>query len=128
MSVTLVYDDGEQSRHPRYRIPATVEIDGWRYPVQEWSLDGFAVAGVHEAEALEGSFPARLWFRLDGFSVVVEVNGQVARHDGWFAAHRTHLLLDADRGIGVVVLANSDNASARQLADDLYRFVLTTTD
>ncbi len=81
MSVTLVYDDGEQSRHPRYRIPATVEIDGWRYPVQEWSLDGFAVAGVHEAEALEGPFPARLWFRLDGFSAVVEVNGQVARHD-----------------------------------------------
>ena len=75
MSVTLVYDDGEQSRHPRYRIPATVEIDGWRYPVQEWSLDGFAVAGVHEAEALEGPFPARLWFRLDGFSAVVEVNG-----------------------------------------------------
>ena len=58
MSVTLVYDDGQQSRHPRYRIPATVEIDSWRYPVQEWSLDGFAVAGVHDVEALEGPFPA----------------------------------------------------------------------
>ncbi len=56
-----------------------------------------------------------------------EVDGrQVARHDGWFAAHRTHLLLDADSGVGVVVLANSDNASARELADELYRFVLTT--
>ena len=56
-----------------------------------------------------------------------EVDGhRVARHDGWFAAHRTHLLLDADNSVGVVILANSDNASARQLADDLYRFVLTT--
>ncbi len=54
-----------------------------------------------------------------------EVAGQrVARHDGWFAAHRSHLVLDADKGIGVVVLANGDNASARELAEDLYRFVL----
>ena len=56
-----------------------------------------------------------------------EVDGrEVARHDGWFAAHRTHLLIDSDAGIGVVILANSDNASARELANDLYRFVLTT--
>lgn len=58
-----------------------------------------------------------------------ELDGQaVARHDGWFAAHRTHLLLDSDRGVGVVILANSDNAPARELANELYAFVLTTLD
>lgn len=54
--------------------------------------------------------------RLDG--------REIARHDGWFAAHRTHLLLDAEEDIGVVILANSDAASARDLADELYRLVL----
>lgn len=54
-----------------------------------------------------------------------QVAGQpIVRHDGWFAAHRTHLLLDGERGIGVVVLGNSDNTPARELADDLYRLVL----
>ena len=44
----------------------------------------------------------------------------LARHDGWFAAHRSHLLLDVDKGIAVVVQANSDNASTGKIADALY--------
>ncbi len=48
----------------------------------------------------------------------------VARHDGWFAAHRSHLLLDIDAGIAVVVQANSDNAATGKLADALYEAVL----
>ena len=43
----------------------------------------------------------------------------VARHDGWFAAHRSHLLLDIDNGLGVVVMANSDNASPGKIAEAL---------
>jgi len=43
----------------------------------------------------------------------------VARHDGWFAAHRTHLLLDAEERIAVVVLANSDSASPKRIAEAL---------
>lgn len=81
MSVTLVYDDGQQSRYPRYRIPATVEIDNWRYPVQEWSVEGFAVAGVQNASSLGSGFPVKLWFRFDGFSTVVDANAEVVRHD-----------------------------------------------
>jgi CubicO group peptidase (beta-lactamase class C family) len=45
---------------------------------------------------------------------------EVARHDGWFAAHRSHLLIDHEAGIGVAVLANGDNASAREIAEALY--------
>ena len=49
------------------------------------------------------------------------INGQrVARHGGWFAAYRSHLLLDPAHGIGIVVLANSDSASPDAIADDLY--------
>jgi len=48
----------------------------------------------------------------------------VARHDGWFAAHRTHLLLDVDNDIGVVVMANSDNAMPGKIADALLQAAL----
>ena len=44
---------------------------------------------------------------------------RVARHDGWFAAHRSHLLLDLEANVGVVVLANSDNASPGLIAETL---------
>lgn len=51
--------------------------------------------------------------RLDG--------NRVARHDGWFAAHRTHLLLDAERRISVVVFTNSDGGMPSAIAEVLYR-------
>ena len=36
---------------------------------------------------------------------------QIARHSGWFAAHRSHILVDPESGLAVAVLANSDNAN-----------------
>jgi CubicO group peptidase (beta-lactamase class C family) len=48
----------------------------------------------------------------------------VARHDGWFAAHRSHLLLDVENEIGVVVMANSDNATPGEIADALLEAAL----
>ncbi|MEM7503615.1 MAG: serine hydrolase domain-containing protein [Pseudomonadota bacterium] len=51
--------------------------------------------------------------RLDG--------SRVARHDGWFAAHRSHLLLDAARRISVVVFTNSDGGAPSTVAENLYR-------
>lgn len=48
----------------------------------------------------------------------------VARHGGWFAAHRTHLLLDLQSGISVVILANSDSASPAKIAEALLDRVL----
>ena len=49
----------------------------------------------------------------------------VAQHNGWFAAHRSHLLLDIESGISVVVLANSDDAAAAAIAAALYRLALS---
>ena len=48
---------------------------------------------------------------------------RVARHGGWFAAYRSHLLLEPARGIGIVVLANSDSASPDAIAEDLYQAI-----
>ena len=44
---------------------------------------------------------------------------EVARHDGWFAAHRSHLLLDYETGTGIVVLTNGDNAEPADIAEVL---------
>lgn len=43
----------------------------------------------------------------------------VARHGGWFAAHQSHLLLDIQSGISVVVMSNGDSASPGKIAETL---------
>ena len=48
----------------------------------------------------------------------------VARHSGWFAAHRSHMLLDLRSGTSVVVLTNSDGASPGKIAETLIDSVL----
>ena len=48
----------------------------------------------------------------------------VGRHSGWFAAHRSLLLVDPETGIGVIVMANSDNANTPAIAMALFRAAL----
>ena len=49
---------------------------------------------------------------------------RVAQHGGWFAAHRSHLLLDLQSGISVVVMSNSDSASPDTIARALFDALL----
>ena len=51
----------------------------------------------------------------------------VARHDGWFAAHRSHLLIDPEAAIAVVVLANSDSAAPDDIAEALFDVAFEVT-
>ncbi|MCH8135407.1 MAG: beta-lactamase family protein [Proteobacteria bacterium] len=51
---------------------------------------------------------------------------RVARHDGWFAAHRSHMILDVRDGIAVVVLTNGDNANPTEIAEALFDAALET--
>ena len=51
-------------------------------------------------------------------------NRSVLSHGGWFAAHRSQLLVDTENDIAVVVLANSDDASPGDIADALYAMAL----
>jgi len=46
---------------------------------------------------------------------------EVYRHDGWFAAHRSHLLFDPARRVAVVVLANADDAKPAIIAERYFR-------
>ena len=76
MTVTLVQEEG-QREHPRYRIPASIEIDGWTYPVREWAIDGFTVNGMTTVPADGELLEVNFIFRLDGFSLVVDLDAEV---------------------------------------------------
>ena len=80
-------------------------------------------------EVLSPTMRARMYERQAsgrglGLKITRLAGRTVARHDGWFAAHRTHLLLDVDNDIGVVVMANSDNATPGKIADALLEAAL----
>lgn len=53
---------------------------------------------------------------------------RLARHGGWFAAHKSHILIDLDADVGVAVLANSDNADPDAIAKALLTAVLNSTE
>ncbi len=52
----------------------------------------------------------------------------VARHYGWFAAHRSHLILDVRDGIAVIVMTNGDNANPTDIAEALFDGALEAED
>ena len=46
---------------------------------------------------------------------------EVVRHSGWFAAHRSHVIIDPQTGSAAIVLANADNADPAAIAEALLR-------
>lgn len=65
--------------------------------------------------------------RAIAFRITEYRDHRVARHDGWFAAHRSHVLLEIDEGIAVVVLTNSDSAAPGKIAEKLMNIALKNT-
>lgn len=80
---------------------------------------GFGGDDVLSAARRSQMLTARAGSRGVGIRLGTYKNRPVARHGGWFAAHRTHLLLDLRSGISVVVMANSDSASPEKIAEAL---------
>ena len=74
------------------------------------------------ADVLSPAMRQRMFDRqASGWGLGMRVGQQrsIARHGGWFAAHRSHLVLDLENGLGVAVLANSDNADPEAIANAL---------
>lgn len=59
-----------------------------------------------------------------GLGIQTQGTRTIARHSGWFAAHRSYLLLDAGTGIAVAVLTNGDDGEPGALANLLYDLAL----
>ena len=57
--------------------------------------------------------------RTLGLGTGVFDDHQVVRHSGWFAAHRSHVIIDPESGSAAIVLANADNADPAAIAEAL---------
>ena len=76
---------------------------------------------------LSGTMRRRMFEEQDsGWGLGIRIEGRLARHGGWFAAHRSHFILDLENRLGVAVLANSDNADPGEIADALLAAALAT--
>ncbi|MEM7431639.1 MAG: serine hydrolase domain-containing protein [Pseudomonadota bacterium] len=64
-----------------------------------------------------------------GYGLRIDViNGaRVARHGGWFAAHQSHLLIDAENDISIVVMTNSDSAAPDAIVEQLHQLTMGET-
>jgi len=82
-------------------------------------LLGYGGDNVLSADMRSRLLTAEAGVRGLGIRLTTYKGRHVARHGGWFAAHRTHLLLDLRSGIAVVVMANSDSASPEDIAEAL---------
>jgi len=82
-------------------------------------LLGYGGDKVLSADMRSRLLTAEVGVRGLGIRLATYKGRPVARHGGWFAAHRTHLLLDLRSGIAVVVMANSDSASPEDIAEAL---------
>lgn len=85
---------------------------------------GMFLLGFTDDEVLSEEIRTRMLSAQEsGWGLGIKIdrhNGRlVARHSGWFAAHRSHLILDLESGVTVAVMANSDNASPNLLAEAL---------
>jgi len=82
-------------------------------------LLGYSGDNVLSADMRSRLLTAEVGVRGLGIRLARYKGRPVARHGGWFAAHRAHLLLDLRSGIAVVVMANSDSASPEDIAEAL---------
>lgn len=87
-------------------------------------LLGYGGEGVLSVEMRRRMLERQPSGRGLGLRMTRESGRTLGRHDGWFAAHRTHLLVDPLSGIAVVVMANSDAAAPSVIAEALYRAAL----
>lgn len=87
-------------------------------------LLGYADAEVLSAALREQLVDDRGTGRTFGLGISHFRGHRVARHGGWFAAHRSHIMIDPLSGIGVAVLTNSDSASPGEIAEALLQEAL----
>ena len=68
----IVHEAEITRQHARYKIPATMEIDGKEYKLDNWSLSGCAIINLPE-EYLNKKFAiGKMIFRFDDFETAVD--------------------------------------------------------
>ena len=78
----IVHEAEITRQHARYKIPATIEIDGKEYKIDNWSLSGCAIINLPE-EYLNKKFAiGKMIFKFDDFETAVDkLNIEFLRND-----------------------------------------------
>lgn len=78
----IVHESEITRQHARYKIPATMEIDGKEYKIDNWSLSGCAIINLPE-EYLKKKFAiGKMLFKFDDFETAVDrLNIEFLRND-----------------------------------------------
>ena len=62
-----------------------------------------------------------------GLKIQRYMGHHIAGHGGWFAAHRSHIMMDVRDGIAVVVMTNGDNSTPQEIAEALFDTAIVET-
>jgi len=68
----IVHEAEITRQHARYKIPATIEIEGKRYKVYDWSVSGVGIIGLPDEIYNKKHVTARMIFKFDDFETVID--------------------------------------------------------
>ncbi len=77
MQPQVVHEAEVHRQHIRLQIPITIEIDGARYTVDDWSMGGFGINSEMTSRQPGERFPARMIFPFEDFEVSLRVDCQM---------------------------------------------------
>ena len=77
MQLQIVHEAEVHRQHVRLKIPITVEIDGTRFTVDDWSMGGFGVESEMASRQPGERFPVRMIFPFEDFEVSLRLDAQM---------------------------------------------------
>ncbi len=90
----IVHEAEITRQHARYKIPATIEIEGKKYKVYDWSVSGVGILDVPEEIYNKKYVTAKMIFKFDDFETVLDnlkIEFISKRPDGVVGARFTEL-------------------------------------
>lgn len=77
MQPQIVHEAEVHRQHVRLQVPISVEIDGNRYTVDDWSIGGFGIESEITSRQPGERFPARMIFPFEDFEVSLRLDCQM---------------------------------------------------
>lgn len=77
MQPQIVHEAEVHRQHVRLQIPISIEIDGTRYNIDDWSMGGFGITAEMTSRQPGERFAARLIFPFEDFEVSLRIDCQM---------------------------------------------------
>jgi multidrug resistance efflux pump len=80
-ALSVAHEPASQRRHFRVTSPAEVDMNGVRYPTENWSLGGFKIVHFNGPAKPGDRIPIHFWLDFQGFGVSFESTVEVLRKE-----------------------------------------------